>query len=251
MRDNYVGDIGDYVKYGLLRSLSAHTGLQLGIVWYLYADPCKETDGRYLDYLSSAKAHLYQHCDPELYDRLRDLISTNDRNVAAVKNRGLLPKNAVFFEAPLSLSGLPKGTSKAKQQREQARQQWLAQALIHTEGADLIFLDPDNGLEVASTAYHQDKSPKFAFYREVEQFWQQSLVIYQHKNLHETANVQIRNRIEELCGRLKVQTVYAVYVPSHSGRIFFVAPQLKVATLFKEAVEEFSRRWQQVRLFKS
>lgn len=253
MRDNYVGDIGDYVKYGLLRCLSAHTGLRLGIIWYLFPDPCKETDGRYLDYLSTTKEHLYRHCDLGLYDKLRDLIAANDRNIAAVKNRGLLPENAVFFETPLSLSGLPKGTAKTKLQRVEARQKWLAQALILTETADLIFLDPDNGLEVSSTAYHQDKSPKFAFYREVEQFWSrgQSLVIYQHKNLHETAEIQVRNRFKELGAHLKTKETCAIYLPSHSGRIFFIVPQPKASNLLKGAVEEFARQWPQVRMFNS
>lgn len=249
MRDNYVGDIGDYVKYGLLRSLSAHTGLRLGVVWYLYPDPCKETDGRHLDYLSAAKEHLYRQCDPELYDKLRDLIAANDRTVAAVKRRKLLPKDTLFFEAPLSLSGLPKGTGKAQLKREHMRRQWLAQALAHTEAADLIFLDPDNGLEVRSTAYHQDKGPKFAFYREVEQFWNrgQSLVLYQHAT-REGIEQQIRSRSAELRNHLNTKAVYAVYLPSHSGRIFFIVPQPKMASSFRAAAEGFAQRWAQVRI---
>ena len=253
MHNNYVGDFGDFAKYAMLRSLSARTGLRLGVVWYLYTDPCKDTDGQYLDYLDKGKEHLYRHCDSELYDKLRDLRDAGDRNVAAVKNRGLLPKNVVFFDAPLSLSVLPKGTGKAKLQREQVRQQWFAEALAHTEAADLIFLDPDNGLEVRSTAYHQDKSPKFAFYREVDQFWRrgQSLVIYQHKNLHETAGMQIQNRFKELCGHLTTKEAYAIYLPSHSGRIFFVVPQPDVAGFLKRAVEEFACRWPNIKMFDS
>ena len=33
MQDNYVGDIGDYGKYGLLRNVTA-AGLQLAVNWY-------------------------------------------------------------------------------------------------------------------------------------------------------------------------------------------------------------------------
>jgi hypothetical protein len=249
MRDNYVGDIGDYVKYGLLRSLSVRTGARLGVVWYLYPDPCKETDGRHLDYLNPAKEHLYRHCDPELYDKLRSLIADNDRNVAAVRRRGLLPKDALFYETPLSLSGLPKGVGKAKLQREQLRQQWLAQALTYTEAADLVFLDPDNGLEIRSTAYHQDKGPKFAFYREVEHFWNrgQSLAIYQHAT-REGVEQQIRSRSAELQNNLNTKAVYAIYLPSYSGRIFFIVPQPKIARPLKTAAEDFVQCWPQVRL---
>jgi hypothetical protein len=34
MKNQYVGDIGDYGKYSLLRFLSLH-GIQIGINWYL------------------------------------------------------------------------------------------------------------------------------------------------------------------------------------------------------------------------
>lgn len=249
MRDNYVGDIGDYVKYGLLRSLSANTGMRLGVVWYLYPDPCKETDGRHLDYLNTTKEHLYRNCDSQLYDKLRTLIADNDRNVTAVSRRKLLLEDTLFFDAPLSLSRLPKGTKQAILLREQERQQWFAKALAVTEAADLIFLDPDNGLEVRSTAYHQDKGPKFAFYSEVKKFWNrgQSLVIYQHAT-REGIQQQIQNRSAELRKHLKTEAIYAIYLPSYSGRIFFIVPQSKSATQIQQATYEFIKHWKQVRL---
>ena len=37
MKNQYVGDIGDYGKYGLLRFLSNH-GIIIGINWYLTED---------------------------------------------------------------------------------------------------------------------------------------------------------------------------------------------------------------------
>lgn len=244
MRDNYIGDIGDYIKYGLLCSLSANIGMRIGVVWYLYPDPCKETDGRHLSYLTSAKEHQYRRYNPELYDKLRDLIACEDRNVAAVRKKGLLPADTLFFEEPLSLSYLPKGTSAAQLKREYVRQQWLKQALAYTEAANLIFLDPDNGLEVRSIAYHQNKGPKFAFYREVEQFWNrgQSLIIYQHAT-REGIKQQIQLRLAELRERLKTEAVYAVYLPNYSGRIFFIVPQPEIARDMSMAIEEFVKLW--------
>ena len=45
MQDCYVGDVGDFVKYGLLRALS--DGKRLGVAWYLRTDPdtTKADDG--------------------------------------------------------------------------------------------------------------------------------------------------------------------------------------------------------------
>ena len=43
MRDRYVGDIGDFAKYGLLRAIGK--GKRLGVAWYL----CIENEGPRVD----------------------------------------------------------------------------------------------------------------------------------------------------------------------------------------------------------
>ena len=45
MKNQYVGDIGDYGKYGLLRFLSNH-GIRIGINWYLTEND-RSNDGRF------------------------------------------------------------------------------------------------------------------------------------------------------------------------------------------------------------
>lgn len=50
MQDRYAGDIGDYVKLAMLRSLSA--GKRLGILWWLYPDESHNQDGKHVSYLT-------------------------------------------------------------------------------------------------------------------------------------------------------------------------------------------------------
>ncbi len=49
MQDRYVGDVGDFGKYGLLRALSgpfkSEAVLSLGMVWYLVPDQGNGGDG--------------------------------------------------------------------------------------------------------------------------------------------------------------------------------------------------------------
>ena len=73
MQDNYVGDIGDYGKYGLLRNVTA-TGLRLAVNWYrvIPTRPGKQEDGKYTSYLD--KPEIYRHYDPELFDCLADIV---------------------------------------------------------------------------------------------------------------------------------------------------------------------------------
>lgn len=229
MRDNYVGDIGDYYKYSLLRRLCGHDPISrkmsqsIGVVWYLYPDPCRPNDGQHLDYLQERNLDKYRPTDPSLYDALSSLIAAQKRSVLEIEQSGILP-NAKFFCEPLSFDGMPKGTSSAIATRLEHRQRWLDRALAATEHCDWVFFDPDNGLEVKSTAKHHDKGPKFCFYDELRPFWDrgQNLIIYQHKNLHQTAQKQINERIAELSSRFPSSTIQHHYYPSHGGRIFFV-----------------------------
>ena len=53
MQNRYVGDIGDYGKYSLLKAL-AGSDLSLGILWYLNEAEEENGDGRYTTYPTCA-----------------------------------------------------------------------------------------------------------------------------------------------------------------------------------------------------
>jgi len=52
MKNQYVGDINDYHKYGLLRSLKQATGLDILISWMLTSDDTSK-DGGKTEYLKN------------------------------------------------------------------------------------------------------------------------------------------------------------------------------------------------------
>ena len=66
MKNQYVGDVGDYGKYGLLRYIS-NKGIHIGVNWYLTEDD-DSNDGKFISYLSKESERKY---DGELYDFLR------------------------------------------------------------------------------------------------------------------------------------------------------------------------------------
>ena len=70
MKNQYVGDIGDYGKYSLLRFLSLH-GIRIGINWYLTEND-HSSDGRFTDYLSKESERVF---DPIVYDALQSIVS--------------------------------------------------------------------------------------------------------------------------------------------------------------------------------
>ena len=179
MQDNYVGDIGDYGKYGLLRNVTA-AGLQLAVNWYRVVLPpsneqddgecisCskkpKQKDGKYTSYLEHPEK--YRHYDPELFDCLAGIVHGQKRRLEEIETSGVL--SATFFSDTLNLP--PRST-------------WHQTALLATAGADVVFLDPDNGLETARMHERRSAKEKHVTWQEVKDYYDrgQSVILYQHR----------------------------------------------------------------------
>ncbi|MGY3577825.1 hypothetical protein [Bradyrhizobium sp. USDA 4504] len=179
MQNRYVGDVGDFAKYALLRAVARETKLRIAVIWYLYSDEDHNADGRHVSYLrDEALAQL----DPSLHAALARLIHKGKRSVRSVASAGILPPDTTFFTNPVSDRRGDKRLSRSE--RALFRAAWLKKALARAKDHQLVFLDPDNGLETASVQRHSPKSGKYVFWNEVAEFWNagHSLVIYHHLN---------------------------------------------------------------------
>src|SRR6476620_4333677 len=87
MQNRYVGDIGDYLKLGILRALSP--GYNLGVAWWLFPDESHNGDGRHISYLS--RPDQWRHFDPDLFDTLGSIVSTGRRSVRELETGDILP----------------------------------------------------------------------------------------------------------------------------------------------------------------
>src|SRR5271155_718172 len=92
MKDQYIGDINDFRKYGLLRALSSAHGGELRVCWMLTAADGR-ADGARVSYLEDASR--FREFDAPLFDTLADLVAGDLRNTAALQAAGVLP-NARF-----------------------------------------------------------------------------------------------------------------------------------------------------------
>jgi hypothetical protein len=166
MKNQYFGDVNDYRKYGLLRSILAASDLRMLVAWMLTPDDDR-SDGNFTDYLSDDSS-LGGH-DPQLFAALRAFLADGQqRTVALIEQSELLPRSRYFSQL------VP---DKAK-----ARGQWFRALRGAAQDTDIVFLDPDNGIEVRSVRYGRRNSSKYVFWREVEELaaMGKSLVIYQH-----------------------------------------------------------------------
>jgi hypothetical protein len=163
MKDQYFGDVNDYFKYGLLRCFG-ESGLSIGVCWMMTPSDGR-SDGRKIQYLTNGER--WRDYDPKLFDGLAEAVKRN-RAVQQIHKHQILP-NCLFCDAFVPDS-------------QSLRDRWWTQALKKLSGVDLLFFDPDNGIEVRSTPPGKRGSSKFLYWKEIDAAWSHgcSLLIFQH-----------------------------------------------------------------------
>ena len=242
MQNMYVGDIGDYGKYGLLRAMMPSVS-KLGIVWYLVPDENHLNDGRHIDYLSKLK---YIDCDRELFSSLKDIISSEKRNISQIEQSPIFPLNTTYYSDYLSYDGIKANTPAGRANRALKRELWLKDALKTVSDCDAIFLDPDNGLETSSVSKHSAKAPKYVYYDEIEKFMSLSntLIIYHHLGRNGSHASQIKERedvLRDLAG--EGYTVISLKFNPYSPRVYFIITNQEQAR--NTIVEFVNSNWKQ------
>ena len=209
MQNRYVGDVGDFGKHGLLRSLSGVTDpeegrrLRLGVLWYLTHDQthargrATNGDGQHLGYLMRTRREdktEYRDCDPQLWEGLRDLVLRDARCVHCVEEEQILPPDTLFHATILEYM-----RDSNREARQAARQLWWEGAMAAVRDADLAMLDPDNGFGLNQRMYQAD-GPKFMYTPDLRALWEagKSLVMYQHIHRIGDAADQMRARAQTI-----------------------------------------------------
>jgi len=228
MQDRYAGDLGDYLKFGLLRwlaPLGVPTSPRFGVVWYRTADETHNADGKYITYLdpSHPSSGHFRELDADLYDRLARVVA-GERSTARLAGAGLLDAGTRFFGDLLDFADLPVTAQAARQAR---RQSWLQRAMAATSGCDLIFADPDNGIRAAAhrVPAYRTKAVKYAYLDELAAFAGrgQSLVVYHHADRTATIEEQARLRLGDIARNVPIKAIAAVRASRGTTRLFLVA----------------------------
>ena len=212
MQDRYAGDIGDYVKIAILRALAP--GRRLGVAWWLYPDEQHNGDGRHIAYLGQPET--WRGFDPEAFDHLRTMVAAGGRNVGSLQDERLLP-GAVYFAEPVPTIGKPPA-------RRQARANWLGRLVEAVDPCDLLFLDPDNGLETKRFDLGAAKAGKSAALSELLALRRpgRSLLVYHHQTrMRGGHDVELAHWGERLMAA-GFEQVDALRASAYSARAFFL-----------------------------
>ena len=226
MKNQYFGDVNDYRKYGLLHALQSRGDGKLLLAWMLTPDD-RGQDGGYRSYLEEPTK--WRHFDPELYDGLSALLqSAPTPQVSLIEGAGLLPRTMYYSEV------VPDGSKD--------RDAWRKGLLRAASGVDLVFFDPDNGIEVRSKPVGRKESSKYVMWREIEGVWHAgcSLLIYQHfpREPREAFAERMAAELQRRTSAAFMRAFYTAHV------LFLLAVQAQHAAPFRMAVSSFLPRWE-------
>lgn len=164
MREQFFGDVHDFVTFGFLRRLSGQGPWSLLVAWMLgpSAGSAHHRRHRYLQ-----EAQRFAPCDAELFFALHHLVKAG-AGLKGLEASGLIPKTHYFPNPP--------------PEDPLARPWWFAALCRAASRAQVVFLDPDNGLEVPSCPYGTRGSSRYVYFSEVAQLFALGLgvVVFQY-----------------------------------------------------------------------
>ncbi len=230
MQNRYVGDIGDYVKFAILRALMP--GRKLGVAWWLYEDEDHNKNGRHIGYLDHPAK--WRHYDPDLYDRLKVIVDHGIRHVKEIEASALLP-GATFYNEVIPIGGTPAD-------RRRNRISWFDGMKKTLVDDDLIFLDPDNGLETAGFSTGTKISGKSVGLAELVDLSSQgrALIVYHHQTRRKGGHFEELRHWSRRLEAVGFRSIDVIRSRSYSPRAFFL---LNALPNLRERAERLVRRW--------
>src|SRR6266536_1581539 len=223
VKNQYFGDVNDYLKYGLLRCF-ANVGLSIGVCWMLTPDDAR-SDERKITYLSDPE--LWRPHDPALFDVLTRLVSSQQRHVRFAKNSACL-RESLFFNQLVPSDRI-------------LREKWLTRALTKLAGAEVVFFDPDNGIEVRSKPKGSRGSDKYVYWDEIQRAWVKgsSLLIFQHfpRSNHQLFATTLMAKLQEHIKGGKVISLVT------SNVLYLLACKPQHQLKLQKALDDIDRKW--------
>lgn len=227
MQDSYIGDIGDYGKYGLLREV-CNTPISLSVNWYKVTPSKigKQDDGKYINYLHSPS--VYGEYDNSLFNSLYKIVITEqDRRIERIEQENLF--SSIYYSEPLCSS----------------RNLWHAQALHKTKGTDVVFLDPDNGLETSMMYKNNRSTEKHVKWEELRDYYNrgQSVIMYQHRPQMCKKEKCIENVMNFNNTYLCADYVKLLEFPKFTNRFYFMFIHKNHITTFDNICNAMTNKW--------
>lgn len=178
MKNQYFADVGDFGKYGMLNFFSK-SNLILGFNWYLTRDD-NRTDGKFIDYFNKLD---FLVCNSELHDFLHRCVVEGRRNVDELSNFSAFESTLMFTDI-LQIDHIKALSPQGRAMRLKVRHDWFKSSMNYLSDCDIIFCDPDNGIETRSLSTTGKDSVKYVLVDEIKEMVEagKSVICYNHRD---------------------------------------------------------------------
>lgn len=222
MKDQYIGDIGDYGKYGLLRHLSEN-GADILVNWYLTEND-GSADGKHTAYLDDEKR--FRRYDSELFDILKKLVYSGNRSITSFERENCID-DASYYHTVITPGS--------------DRKEWHRNGLLAAAGKSFVFLDPDNGLTEKTKSAKE--SVKFCFADEVADYYNTGVdVLYYCQRDRSPADVW-HSRLRVMQGYLPDACIRAVTCHRGTQRAYVFVLHRESEEKYSRIIDEFIDKW--------
>lgn len=218
MKNQYFGDFGDYQKFSLLKHLRDLSKLEIIVHWMKTRDD-SSNDGSKIKYLSSVGE--WSIFEPEIFDFLTKHLAVNTRDLSLYE-KSHHARDINFLNEYI--------------EDENIRYKLLEK--IKNSDSDLIFFDPDNGIEVKST--NSKNKHKYVAWTDIKTAFDsgKSVLVYQHYS-RMNRDKFIAQKLAEFSDHFQ-EDIFVIKV-KHS--VYFLLPQEKHKTPISNALKNYSLLW--------
>ena len=229
MNNQFVGDIGDYTKLGLLRELE-WSGFSIGINWYLTPDVSRKTGGGHTGYLDERKCGEKERNkpDPDLVNLLRSI-----RVYPKTRSQSVDSLMDAFDRCSTKDYRKKMEFTDTKYTIREQRESWHKDALNALSTQKIVFLDPDNALQAGINPYDNREGHLYASYQEVADYYKAgtSVIVYNHLPIKSKKQSFIKTRLCPMLSpkfiNINANDVFCLEAPRRSVRFYLILAQLK------------------------
>lgn len=182
MRDEYIGDIGDFGKYILLNKLAGlcDDNTRIGINWYYNRQPAGAF--RYL------YDRAFENVAPLLHGKLKAIAEDTTVSLERVETDSILREGFVHYRKEIPYK------DKAPCKRQSERERWFKDSIKCLADAKIVFLDPDNGIPYPKANDDDIEHPRidkgtldairYAYADEIKDYYDngKSVIVYNHRD---------------------------------------------------------------------
>lgn len=225
MKNQYFADVNDFRKYGMLRILAGNSEMRTAICWMLTENDVR-TDGQFVGYLGQpGKWRAY---DADLFDSLVACMQDQTNRSVKWAEENHLISSAVYFSPLLT-------------DKPGDRHKYFMQFQTLAAGSELVFFDPDNGIEVGSVPFGRKGSNKYIYWDELLKTFAsgKSILIYQHFHRvnRERFSQEIANRC---CEFFQIPQMFGL---TTANVLFLLIPQSDHQHYLAHKCSEIPKNW--------